>query len=835
MTFITTASIAITCILIAHLFARATARLAPALVAPARGSHWLLAGAVVALTVLLSHMALGHSWLDALAPRAGIAAHGAQGALAALALSLAALVVLTSALHLLLRRPLDAPPAPSLALLVGVAPDGHALEGVRRPLRWACHALALGLVVALPLTSDTLDPATWALAPTLFVAAARALAPPRSAPPPTPAAAPPPAQTPPDEAAHAALHRALGAPPLFEREPAVAGHPDAFLATVLAAYQAERALAHPHGLALAIAAPPGAGKHRAAERIASELAELGRAALWLRDPAALRSFLDALDHASLSPRLGLVVVGPELGRSGEALALLRYALHRARAATTAPIDLIVLGRSTAVLTVARAIGAAEPRLVTPLHPLPTRPILRYLLAAPPAPELAAAAPAATHFLAFDRPAPLARYPDAASAAREYLVAAGGPRGRRLREDRAHALVRGRAPRLLVALPGDRDAPPARESLAREQLRAALAEAPQDPHRLREVFSPALVAHELDALERAGLLRHLPSWRPSPAGLIAAPRLMARLPGASFAPTARVTLVEPRTARRLEVSPARADFEHYDGAILTLDPGPAAQRYEVRVDPARPAHSCGPDAPRVLTPTAHLAATPLRTLHLRPAASTPATRTRLRFRGPRELELWEGELTLHALHFGVKLFGGHDEASREPLGPESRALTRLLPTPLELAPLTTSARALVLSDASGAALHALTHALRELLPLFVDNASDLGVTWSTSLVPDEPALVFYDAHPDGLGAAADLRADDLEALLTAASALLTCDCAAHCARCCESTTCTAPPAPPGSPLPAPDRHAALRLLTELLVPRPIPLALPTEHPPLRRSA
>ena len=56
--------------------------------------------------------------------------------------------------------------------------------------------------------------------------------------------------------------------------------------------------------------------------------------------------------------------------------------------------------------------------------------------------------------------------------------------------------------------------------------------------------------------------------------------------------------------------------------------------------------------------------------------------------------------------------------------------------------------------------------------------------------------------------------DWEALLSAARTLLAdCDCASHCARCCESTTCTS--TPHNTHL---DRHRTVALLDALLVPQ-----------------
>ena len=162
--------------------------------------------------------------------------------------------------------------------------------------------------------------------------------------------------------------------------------------------------------------------------------------------------------------------------------------------------------------------------------------------------------------------------------------------------------------------------------------------------------------------------------------------------------------------------------------------------------------------------------------------------------------------IDAVHRGVRQFAAGTT--------EARAVTRLLSEPLALAPLATHGRLLFFDEPdaslSAPALHALTHALREVLPCLFDNADDLGVTWTVS---PRPAIALFDAHPDGLGAAADLGDDDLESLLGAAAELLRCTCAASCAACCESTSCTDESVPL-------DRHGASRALEALLVPRPI---------------
>ncbi len=713
--------------------ARAGARWGPAWMLPARGPLWAVAAVLLASASALGS-ALGLPWLAYLSPRLEIAEAGAAGAVAAFALSLGALLVTTALLHLASARQDGArAPGRAAARLFGIAADGSALEGVRRPLRWGVHGLALALIVGLPFSADRLEPTAWALALMVLVALGRSLAP---APRDTLQAAPAIVAEPSRADAHAGFHRALGSPPLFEREPAVAVGDDDYASEIVAACSSAAEGASPW--LVAVAAPDGAGKRRAAQIVAERFAARGLATLWIQDDESTQSgqgesgekvavqsmspseLSVALARGTAFPRLGLVVVDAAVALSGEVLASLRYGMHRLSArerVVPGALVMLVIGTRPSVVTVARAIGAAEPKLVLPKQPLPTQPILRYLLDALPDPRLAAAPPEDTRFVALDRPAPLRRYASARTVAREYLVPVGGPLGRRMREDRAQSLVRGRASRLLVALPGDREAPERRDGLARFHLRAALAEAPQDVERLRAVFSPGLVDREVAALERAGLVSHLHGWSPAATGLVAAPRISARLPrsGSDHAGEAGPTafLVEPRSARKREVTVQGIDLEYFDGAITTLDAGPTAARFEVR-------HGFT----RVLVPTTLVSATPLRTLTTELVAAP--RKTRLRFRGTREIEVWEGAIDVHALHRGVRQFAAVTAG-------ELRAYTRLLPEPVPLPPLRTAARMLIFgADAapSPAALHAMVHALREVLPCFFDNAADLGVTYAT---------------------------------------------------------------------------------------------------------
>ncbi len=781
-------------IVLVHLFARLIERAAPTWAAPAAGPRWLLAGAITAGASAASAL-VGRPWLAWLSERFDIAEAGPAGAFVALTLSLATMLVLGALLHLLPR----ALPVGRWGLLFGIGADGSALEAARRPLRWGLFGLTVAGLVLLVLG---VSPLPWAAAIVMFVAASLSLSKPLhvAAEAVSLAAAPTPTED------YAALHEALGNPELFEREPAATAT-TSFIADIVAA-----ALDGTSPRLTAVHAPPGSGKRQAAEQVAARLAERGLATVFV----GTQTNLVALATGA-HPRLGLLVVDAAAAQSGEALALLRFAIHRLRAREHAAIDVLVLGARPSVVTVARAIGAAEPRVVTPRGALPTKPIVRYLLAAPPDPALAARAPADVHFVALDRPSPLARHPDAKDIAREYLVPVGGPLGRRMREDRAQSLTHARPSRLLVALPGDRDAPERHHGLARQHLRAALAEAPQDVARLRVVFSRALVDHELASLERAGLLTQVSAWQPSATGIVPTPKVMARLSRQldwDLVPATHLT--EPRSGRTREVPLATIDFDYFDGAITTLDTHPGAERFEVR------------GAHRALVATQLMSATPLRTTTIQ-LAEAP-TKQRVRFRGARELELWEAPIDLHTTHHGVRQYTS-----------EARAITRLLPSPEALVPLRTGARLLVFGVSpsaavaefdtapSASALHAMTHAFREVLPCLFDNAADLGVTYVRADEPalQRPAIVLFDAHPVGLGACADLRDDDIEALVLAALELLTCDCAAHCAKCCESLRCTEAQSL--------DRREAARILSELVVPNPIPLGVQARTTALRRTA
>lgn len=774
-------------IVVACLAGRLVMRLAPGWATPSRAARWVIGAALVAVTTGVLDAA-GVRWLERVSVPLDLAASGPAGAVAALGLALAATMVVGLALLAWPSRP-----ERRAVLLLGVAADGSALEGVRRPLRWGVMALVLaGLTALVALERGEV---AWAAAMTTLVGLALGLAPVPAAVASTPSA-PAMATTPLDSgAAREAFHRALGDPPLFEHEAAVPAS-DAFVDAIVAA----------DAPLLAVVAPEGAGKLRAARRLEALDAERGCVCLWISDDRDLgahtlsvAALVAELQRGASFARVARVVIDARVALSGEALAHLRYGLFRLGARVAQAPTLMVLGGPPAV-AIARTIGAAEPRVVTPTAPLPTRAVERYLLEGVPDAKRVATLPADVILVALDRPRAPARHPftpGAGEVAREYLVPSGGPLGRRLREDRGRSLVGTWEPRLAVALPGDRAAPEAQRRLARFHLRAALAEGPQDPERLVEVFSAPLVKAELAALERAGLLEERVGWVPEPGGAMRARRrLAARLGPSDLDAPETVTLVEPRSARRLEVSRARFDFDHFDGAIVALDAGPAAERCEVRRN--------GPDA--VLVPTSLARAAPLRTLTIE--AIGPARRTRLRYRGTRELEVHEVALEVRALHAGVRQFAGGTS--------EMRAVSRLLPEPIALSPLATDGRLLFFDEPDALAppaLHALTHALREVVPCLFVNAADLGVTWTA--LP-RPAIALFDAHPDGLGAVADLSDDDLEAWLAAAAELLRCTCAASCAACCESTSCT-----DGSV--ALDRHGALRALEALLVPRPVRLA------------
>ncbi|MFO0749787.1 MAG: hypothetical protein U1F43_29565 [Myxococcota bacterium] len=188
-----------------------------------------------------------------------------------------------------------------------------------------------------------------------------------------------------------------------------------------------------------------------------------------------------------------------------------------------------------------------------------------------------------------------------------------------------------------------------------------------------------------------------------------------------------------------------------------------------------------------TPAPAWPGTPIRTTRVRLVG--PDARTRHRFLGPAEVELVTTRVEL------TRTAHGHREHGPD----QQRAHTRTVLAEA-LPPLVVEARLLVLPTADATVLHTLAHVVRDLAPWFFRGADDLlGVTTATaaelgpSLGSDRGALVVHDLDPHGPGAVHDLQPADWQALLQAAHALLAdCDCAAHCARCCESTSCTATP-------------------------------------------
>jgi hypothetical protein len=846
------------------LAARLATRLGPSWLRPAHGPLFPLAGLLVAAALLVA-TATGHAPLPRLATWLGTAERGPLASLTLVTLGLASAVVLLLPLRLLfgLLRPRAAhrAPVPRLALLFGVAPDGSTLDSARSALRWALGLTTLAVFIALAF--PTVDPTAGsavliALAMALVAlqrpddAAARAVSVPFT---PTRPVAP----------SEDDLLAALGHPPLVSTEAAVSRPRDAWPLEAALLARLDDALL------LALSAPPGGGKRSAALRAAAHVAARGRTTLWLgppppivppdlhlaQAPATLGAGAPRRNHPTdleVPSRLGLIVVAAADHLSSDAIATLRYTLHRvSQRATDLPPTLLVLGESPSVAAIARAIGAREPELIKARTPLPTRAIARYLLASPP-PAATLSAHSGVALIDLDRPRPAARYPepptapDAPQAARaiELLVPRGGPLGRLLRPDAPRTLPLP-APRLLVAMSGDRDAPESRDALARRHLRLALSEARQTRARLAEVFTPRLVEAELAALAEAGLLVDEPAWRATRRRIEAVPTVAARLPLEANDPPAMVRLREPRSGRELYVPAATAEFHHYDGALVSL--GDAA-RFEVRTEPGE-RFSQG-----VLIPTEATSSTPIRRLTTR-LLDAPRL-TRLRFRGPRELELCDARIALTAHHRGVRFFQRQDRD-------EARAQTRLSPH-TEVATLHTEARLILFpADLAPPALHALTHALREVLPLFYANGpEEVGVTWAgpdelapladlATAPPARPgrsALVLWDRHPEGLGAVRDLSDSELEPLLLQVHALLsTCACTSHCAACCETSSCTSDELSGSSRAELHtadgadsrlDRHAAARALEPFLAPanlarRPVVVPLATPAAPFRRTA
>jgi len=287
------------------------------------------------------------------------------------------------------------------------------------------------------------------------------------------------------------------------------------------------------------------------------------------------------------------------------------------------------------------------------------------------------------------------------------------------------------------------------------------------------------------------------------------RLPTSTPAASRdgIPRAIVRVLGPRDAHRFLEAPPRYTTPMRE--LLAVDG--RAERLR----------TLAPSSPRALVPT-HVEAlatidatataprvTPVRTTEVRVARV--ASRARHRYRGPLELELWEARVELRRTTGGERAHG-HDQR---------RAHTRLAEG-IEAPAVVVDARVLVLPTADAIVLHTLVHVVRDLLPWFFRDADRvLGVTSAgpAELGLPDGALVVHELAGAGGGGLGAIGERDWEAVLEAARALLAgCDCAAACARCCESPRCTS--TPHNVEL---DRHRAVALLDALLVPGAAPLA------------
>ncbi|MCC6622014.1 MAG: hypothetical protein IT385_12200 [Deltaproteobacteria bacterium] len=289
----------------------------------------------------------------------------------------------------------------------------------------------------------------------------------------------------------------------------------------------------------------------------------------------------------------------------------------------------------------------------------------------------------------------------------------------------------------------------------------------------------------------------------------APDALPPMPSGTTGPRTIVQVLGPANAHRFLASPPRYPDTTRERLALT----PRAARLRALAPPCpRPLVPARPAPLEVDAPVAQ--GTPVRTTRVRLARI--AARARHRFRGPAELELLEARVEIRRATGGERV---HDADHR-------RAHTRLGEAP-EAPAVVVDARVVVLPTTDPVVLHTLTHVVGDLLPWFFRDADRLiGVT---SAGPAElglatGALVVHDLAHEGAGAGsvAGIAERDWEALLSAARALLAeCDCAAHCARCCESTRCTL--TPHNVEL---DRHRAVALLDALLVSRAV--APPSER-------
>lgn len=209
----------------------------------------------------------------------------------------------------------------------------------------------------------------------------------------------------------------------------------------------------------------------------------------------------------------------------------------------------------------------------------------------------------------------------------------------------------------------------------------------------------------------------------------------------------------------------------------------------------------PVLPRPLASTG----TPIRTTRVRLVGIQQ--RARHRFRGPLELELVAARAELYVTADGERQHGPDQRRAHTRSGDATQHT------------IVVDARVAVVPSADVVTLHTLAHVLRELAPTLFRGASDLlGVTYATAteLAGPHGGLVVHDRDPHGPGSVADVNEHDWLTWLGAArERLMACDCAAHCARCCESVTCTSTPHNVGL-----DRRRTLALLDGLLVPSAI---------------
>lgn len=847
-------------------------RLAPGWLVPAHRALALPSSLIAAATLLILDASLGLGpALASLDPidqigAMGFARHGPAGGLVLFALGLALFlgVYLLSRLGFFALRPRAAErsPVPGWMAWLGVLSDGSEHAAARRAVSLVALLVFVGAALSLAWWAPSEGPATPGLAAWVagllgLVGWLVALAPaPRAQNARRDALAAdtssglrgghPPRVTAEDPEVVAGLLARLGHPPLIANDPGYAPEPSADGLWSIQREALERAaigrecgpvpgqeLAPARAPVLAIAGPAGSGKRTAALILASQQAsvagrrvawigptplgalearlarvrpdEVGLVALEVIDPTAL-----ALDRAvRWGDPPAVVVIEVDRLLNGVALARLRYALHRL-AGHALRVPVVVLGSApgSVVLTAARAVAAAEPSLVLARGEGPSAPVRRHLVEPDAEPRLGEVAELIRReslesltLVPVERPLAWPRYPDltaSASVMTELVTVPGGPGGRRARawvQGGVSAIER----RLVVALPGDREVPERRLRSARLALRKALSDGPPATGdaareaRLIEVFSRRLLKAELAALASAGRLEGVVTPTDTHGG--DGPPNAADVGDERDEGDEMVVLVEPRSGKRVAIARETVELEAFEGAIV--------DGHEVAL---------GIDGERLLVPTRSVRSSPLRRLRFSPVAATNnvskiETTMRHRFAGEAALEVRTTRLMLSAIHVGVRRFESG----------ERRAHTTMLEVPRLIAPRQVEAVILVLDagDAvSEAALHALTHALAEVLPWVVENASDLGASYVMAGEGglDRSAIVLWDRHPDGLGAVHDLRPDDLYALLGEARALLaTCGCESHCASCCESAGCTSPEVPL-------DRHAALRLIEPLFVKR-----------------